>query len=506
MSVRVATALLEKMVRGYSTSAKSVHPPTALLRFLSRAGRGWKDGRAEGEGTTERVEGGRTWQMCWGGCAGWLGWWLLEDGLCKVVARWSTLACGMLARIRPCALAPPLSCCYPGSRGCCGGRLRAPGLSGGVRKQAASSEGLAVMGAEREGAQVTEAIVEMGRRLEPEIVGYRRLFHENPGALEARVRHPAADLRGAGRAGRSLPQGGRHRRHRDRRRPGARSLWRRRAAGAARGAAGRHRRAAGDRAHGPSLRLEERWRHARLRPRLPYRHDAGERCACCCELRATIYAARCVVLFQPAEEVSLRRPQLMIDADGAIEGVDAIYGAHIWSEVDAGTVLVRAGAAHGPYRLVPHRHRGRLGPRLHAPQGGGRHRGGRRDGDGAAGAGEPRRVALRAGGGDRGGVPRRRGPQRHGRQRPTSRAPCAPGPTSLREEVPDRLERIVGKTAHAFNANCARSPSSTATRGSSNDPRVRRGLRGKPWWKVLGEGAVGSPTRGRLPAKTSAST
>lgn len=47
------------------------------------------------------------------------------------------------------------------------------------------------------------------------------------------------------------------------------------------------------------------------------------------------------VLFQPAEEIS-DGSMAMIKA-GALEGVDAIYGAHIWSEVEAGTVSCEPG-------------------------------------------------------------------------------------------------------------------------------------------------------------------
>ncbi len=47
------------------------------------------------------------------------------------------------------------------------------------------------------------------------------------------------------------------------------------------------------------------------------------------------------VIFQPAEEISIGALS-MIEA-GALEGVDAIYGAHIWSEVDAGTVSCAPG-------------------------------------------------------------------------------------------------------------------------------------------------------------------
>lgn len=47
------------------------------------------------------------------------------------------------------------------------------------------------------------------------------------------------------------------------------------------------------------------------------------------------------IIFQPAEEISIGALS-MIEA-GALEGVDAIYGAHIWSEVPAGTVSCAPG-------------------------------------------------------------------------------------------------------------------------------------------------------------------
>lgn len=47
------------------------------------------------------------------------------------------------------------------------------------------------------------------------------------------------------------------------------------------------------------------------------------------------------VIFQPAEEISIGARDMI--AAGALEGVDALYGAHIWSEVDAGTISCEAG-------------------------------------------------------------------------------------------------------------------------------------------------------------------
>lgn len=47
------------------------------------------------------------------------------------------------------------------------------------------------------------------------------------------------------------------------------------------------------------------------------------------------------ILFQPAEEISIGSRR-MISA-GALDGVESIYGAHIWSEVEAGTVSIESG-------------------------------------------------------------------------------------------------------------------------------------------------------------------
>ena len=47
------------------------------------------------------------------------------------------------------------------------------------------------------------------------------------------------------------------------------------------------------------------------------------------------------VLFQPAEEISIGARDMI--AAGALEGVDAIYGAHVWSEVDTMTFSAEAG-------------------------------------------------------------------------------------------------------------------------------------------------------------------
>lgn len=47
------------------------------------------------------------------------------------------------------------------------------------------------------------------------------------------------------------------------------------------------------------------------------------------------------IIFQPAEEISIGSRRIM--AAGALDGVETIYGAHIWSEVEAGTVSIESG-------------------------------------------------------------------------------------------------------------------------------------------------------------------
>ena len=58
------------------------------------------------------------------------------------------------------------------------------------------------------------------------------------------------------------------------------------------------------------------------------------------ELRANL-RGEVRVLFQPAEEISIGSRR-MISA-GALDGVESIYGAHIWSKVEAGTVSIDSG-------------------------------------------------------------------------------------------------------------------------------------------------------------------
>ena len=47
------------------------------------------------------------------------------------------------------------------------------------------------------------------------------------------------------------------------------------------------------------------------------------------------------IIFQPAEEISIGSRRMI--AAGALDGVETIYGAHIWSEVEAGTFSIESG-------------------------------------------------------------------------------------------------------------------------------------------------------------------
>lgn len=172
------------------------------------------------------------------------------------------------------------------------------------------------------------------------------------------------------------------------------------------------------------------------------------------------------IIFQPAEEISIGALS-MIKA-GALEGVDAIYGAHIWSEVPAGTVSCAPGqrmantdwfrididgvSAHGS---MPHK------------------------GVDAVVVGSEMVAALQV------LVSRDVSPfepvvvtvgEFHGGEARNIMAGHAwltgtvrTWSERLRSEVPDRLERIVSRIAHAFGAK-ARFTFEKGNAGLANDP------------------------------------
>ena len=165
------------------------------------------------------------------------------------------------------------------------------------------------------------------------------------------------------------------------------------------------------------------------------------------------------IIFQPAEEISIGALS-MIEA-GALEGVDAIYGAHIWSEVPAGTVSCAPGqrmantdwfrididgvSAHGS---MPHK------------------------GVDAVVVGAEMVAALQI------LVSRDVSPfepvvvtvgEFHGGQARNIMAGHAWLTGTVRSEVPDRLEHIVSRIAHAFGAT-ARFTFEPGNAGLANDP------------------------------------
>ena len=174
------------------------------------------------------------------------------------------------------------------------------------------------------------------------------------------------------------------------------------------------------------------------------------------------------ILFQPAEEISIGALS-MIDA-GALDGVDAIYGAHIWSEVDAGTVSCAPGqrmantdwfhidiegvSAHGS---MPHKGVDAVVVTV-----------------GEFHGGEARNIMAG-----------------HAYLSGTVRT----WTEKLRREVPDRLERIVSKIGHAFGAK-VKFTFEEGNAGLSNDPVCAEVAR-RAVVDMLGESAV-SDYRGTL--------
>jgi amidohydrolase len=53
------------------------------------------------------------------------------------------------------------------------------------------------------------------------------------------------------------------------------------------------------------------------------------------------FSGRVRLLFQPSEENSTGAKAMI--ADGAMDGVDGVFGLHVWSELDAGKISVEAG-------------------------------------------------------------------------------------------------------------------------------------------------------------------
>lgn len=192
------------------------------------------------------------------------------------------------------------------------------------------------------------------------------------------------------------------------------------------------------------------------------------------------------VIFQPAEEVSIGALRMI--EEGALNGVDAIYGAHIWSEVDAGLFSCEPG------RLMAHTDWFRVDIEGVSAHGSMPHKGVDAIVVGAEMVSllqvlvsrdvspfEP--VVVTVG-------------EFHGGDARNIMAGSAyftgtvrTWSDELRAEVPDRLERIVGKTARAFGAR-ARFTFEQGNAGLSNDPACAE-LARRAVAEVLGDEAVG---------------
>lgn len=193
------------------------------------------------------------------------------------------------------------------------------------------------------------------------------------------------------------------------------------------------------------------------------------------------------VIFQPAEEISCGA-RSMIEAS-VLDGVDSIYGAHIWSEVDAGTFSCEPGQrmAHTDWFRIDIEGVSAHGSMPHK-------------GVDAVVVGAEMVTALQV------LVSRDVSPfepvvvtvgEFHGGEARNIMAGTAyltgtvrTWSDRMRAEVPDRLERIVGKLARAFGAT-AKFTFESGNAGLANDPecaeRARRAV-----VEALGEEAVGS--------------
>ena len=173
---------------------------------------------------------------------------------------------------------------------------------------------------------------EIGACIEPHIVGLRRRFHEHPelSGQEAQTADAVcAELDALGVPWRRVAENG------------VIATIAGTAAGAY-DAAGAPRHRVALRADMDALPVTEQTGAAYASQTPGVMHACGHdgTWPCCWERPASCagcaHALRGEVrlIFQPSEEVSIGS-RLMIDA-GALDGVDAIYGAHIWSDLDAG--------------------------------------------------------------------------------------------------------------------------------------------------------------------------
>ena len=187
--------------------------------------------------------------------------------------------------------------------------------------------------------EITRAIQGFGSRYEPYIIAQRRAFHARPelGLEEFRTTDAiCAELDVLGIAyTRPLPTGC--------------VATLRGTAPDAYGADGTPRRRILLRADIDALPVEERTGAAYASQNTGLCHACGHDCHIAM-LLGTLQILRQLTdvlhgevraVFQPAEEIA-RGAKAMIDA-GVLDGVDGVFGMHIWSEVDAGAISVEPG-------------------------------------------------------------------------------------------------------------------------------------------------------------------
>ena len=187
--------------------------------------------------------------------------------------------------------------------------------------------------------EISRAIQELGTAAEPSIIAWRRAFHARPelGLEEFRTTETiCAELDALGIPyARPLPTGC--------------VATLRGTAPDAYGADGTPRRRILLRADIDALPVEERTGAAYASQNPGIMHACGHDCHIAMLLGALQILRELAdelhgevrAVFQPAEEIA--QGALAMIGAGVLEGVDGVYGAHIWSEVDAGTVSVEPG-------------------------------------------------------------------------------------------------------------------------------------------------------------------
>lgn len=129
------------------------------------------------------------------------------------------------------------------------------------------------------------------------------------------------------------------------------------------------------------------------------------------------------LIFQMGEEVGRKSEEYV--TRGALEGVDAIFGMHVWANLDAGTANFEVGERMACSDRFTIRVRGGEGPRQRPPRGEGRHFSGGGCGDGPSVHSQPGDQPLRQPGRHRGNDERgHKGKYPGGRDGVSGYCPC----------------------------------------------------------------------------------